>query len=381
MKKLGLFVWAVGVAAMGLLSCSCSSDNEENGTPPPDPVETTLPFAGTWVTNVASDALNSREEIAKVVETCSQSRINNIFVVVWNNGRTIYPSKIMNDLIGIEIAEKFAGRDPLKEMIEEAHKKNIKVHAWMEYGFAASNNRNGGEIIAAKPGWKALDAEGKLLTKNGFEWMNAMMPEVQDFMISLAVEIASNYDVDGIQGDDRLPAMPTTGGYDAYTRKLYADEHNGAEPPADYKNSEWVDWRAAKLTEFMGRFYKAVKAVKPGITVSNAPSIHPWAKTEYLQDWPSWLEKGYTDMVIPQVYRYDIDAYNSTLEQQLKYLQAKDRSKFYPGMLIQNGTYNPTEDFLNKMIETNRRNGIVGESFWFYEGVKKFPEFFNSYHK
>ena len=34
-----------------------------------------------------------------------------------------------------------------------------------------------------------------------------------------------------------------------------------------------------------------------------------------------------------------------------------------------------------KMIETNRRNGIAGESFWFYEGVKKFPEFFSTYHK
>ena len=381
MEKLGLFVLAACVAAVGMLSCSCSSDNDEKGTPPPDPVEKVLPFAGTWVTNVASDALTSREEIVKVVETCSQSRINNIFVVVWNNGRTIYPSKIMKDLIGIEISEKFAGRDPLREMIEEAHKKNIKVHAWMEYGFAASNNRNGGEIIAAKPGWKALDAQGKLLTKNGFEWMNAMLPEVQDFITSLAVEIASNYDVDGIQGDDRLPAMPTTGGYDDYTKQLYRDEHNGAEPPSNYKDTEWIEWRAAKLTEFMGRFYKAVKAVKPGIMVSNAPSIHPWAKTEYLQDWPSWLEKGYTDMVIPQVYRYDIDAYNSTLEQQLKYLQAKDRSKFYPGMLIQNGTYNPTEDFLKKMIETNRRNGIAGESFWFYEGVKKFPEFFSTYHK
>ena len=121
-------------------------------------------------------------------------------------------------------------------MIEEAHKMNIKVHAWMEYGFAASNNRNGGEIIAAKPEWKALDAEGKLLTKNGFEWMNAMLPEVQDFMTSLAVEIATNYDVDGIQGDDRLPAMPSTGGYDDYTKNLYSDEHNGAEPPIDYKN-------------------------------------------------------------------------------------------------------------------------------------------------
>lgn len=359
-----------------VIGCS-SHDNPD--IPPPTPEKEA--FSGVWITSVASSVLNSKENIRRAVETCDGYGINNIFVVVWNKGRTHYPSQVMKKLIGIDIAEQYAGRDPLREMIEEAHKKNIKVHAWFEYGFAASNAQNGGLILQHKPEWAAKDINGDLLVKNGFEWMNPFLLDVQEFMTSLIMEVVNGYDIDGVQGDDRLPALPSTGGYDDYTKALYSQEHNGATPPVDYKNTEWINWRADKLTGFLGKLYTTVKAAKPDVIVSCAPSVHPWAKNEYLQDWPAWLNKGYVDIVIPQHYRYDIDAYQATLQQQLSYLTAKDRKNFYPGLLLQNGDYNPTEEFLQKMIEVNRRNGITGEAFWFYEGLQKFPDFFNAYRQ
>lgn len=373
MKALMLLAFASAFA--------CGDSKGEGDTPPPPGPEGNKAFAGVWITSVASTALDSRENIRKAVDVCAKSNINNIFMVVWNRARTHYPSPIMKAFTGIEIAEKYAGRDPLREMIEEAHAKGIKVHAWFEYGFATSNNENGGILLQKKPEWAAKDRDGKLVVKNGFEWMNPFLPEVQQFMTSLVLEVVNGYDVDGVQGDDRLPALPSTGGYDAYTQELYKKDHNGSLPPADPKNAEWVNWRANLLTEYLGTLYKAVKKAKPGVIVSCAPSVHPWAKDEYLQDWPSWLAKGYTDMVIPQHYRYDIDAYQATLLQQLSYLQPKDKGKFYPGILIQNADYNPSVTFLQKMIEVNRRNGIPGECFWFYEGVAKFPSFFETYHQ
>ncbi|MBC7617261.1 MAG: family 10 glycosylhydrolase [Pedobacter sp.] len=345
------------------------------------PIKKEIHFAGTWVTNVASDALDSRENIKKTVATCKSSGINNIFVVVWNQGRTLFPSDVMQNTFGEKIMAKYVGRDPLQEMIEEAHKENIKVHAWFEYGFAASNNQNGGLIIQTKPSWAAKDIDGNLLKKNGFEWMNAFMPEVQDFMISLVMEVVNKYDVDGVQGDDRMPALPSTGGYDTYTVNLYKSQNNGNLPPTDYKNAAWLTWRANLLTDFLVRLYQQVKAKKPNVMVTTAPSVHPFAKDEYLQDWPTWLDRGVTDLVLPQHYRYDIAAYKSTLAQQLSYVKAKDKNKFYPGVLIQNAAYNPPLDFMTEMVNENRRNGIAGESFWFFEGVKKFPTYFEVYNK
>ena len=358
-----------------LIGCA----GKEKDSSKPEVPGTKEHFSGVWITNVASTALDSRANIQQAVSLCEKYGINNIFVVVWNRGRTLYPSEVMEKKFGVKIADKFQGRDPLQEMIEEAHKKNIKVHAWFEYGFAAANNENGGLILQTKPEWASKDVNGNLLKKNGFEWMNPFLPEVQDFMIELFVEVATKYNVDGVQGDDRMPALPTTGGYDAYTVNLYKAAHNGATPPTNATDQAWINWRANLLTDFLGKLRTAVKAVKPNIILSSAPSIHPWAKNEYLQDWPNWLDKGYVDLVIPQVYRYDFNAYQTTLKQQLDYLKPQHRGKFFPGILIQNADYNPSGDFLNQMIQENRRQGITGESFWFFEGIKKFPEFFTNY--
>ncbi len=377
MKKVLFKITGLLFLCLYLISCSGDKNDPEDQ---PDITKKDA-FSGVWITSAASSVLDSRDNIREAVAVCERYKINNIFIVVWNQGRTFYPSKVMKDLFGTDISDRFKGRDPLAEMIDEAHKKNIKIHAWFEYGFASSYNENGGAVLQAKPEWAAKDAAGNLLKKNSFEWMNAFLPEVQDFMTSLFLEVVKNYDVDGVQGDDRLPATPSTGGYDTYTVNLFKNQHNGANPPSDYKDVNWINWRTDLLTEYMGKLYKAVKAVKPDVIVSCAPSVYPWAKDEYLQDWPSMLSKGYIDLVFPQNYRYDFTSYQTTLKQQVGYLNAKDRGKFFPGLLIQNADYNPSSEFLSQMVEENRRQGIEGECFWFFEGLEKFPAFFETYKK
>jgi len=339
----------------------------------------TILVKGVWMTNVASSALDSRENIREAVELCAKSGINNIYVVTWNRARTIYPSAIMKEKFGISIMERFSGRDPLREIIDEAHAKNIKVHAWFEFGFSSSYKENGGMILKKYPEWAALNKDGKLVSKNGFEWMNAFNPEVQQFISSLIKEVVTNYPVDGIQGDDRLPVVPSESGYDSYTINLYKSQHNGMEPPSDSKDREWINWRADLLTDYLGKLYKELKSIRPDLIVSMAPSIHPWAKEQYLQDWPKWMALGIVDYVFPQVYRYNINAYSTTLQEQVKLLKEGVKDKFFPGVLLQVNGKSPSEGFLDSMIVENRRNGIKGECFFFFEGLKKHPEYFKNY--
>ncbi len=338
-----------------------------------------VPVKGVWLTNVASTALDSRENIKEAVRLCEESGINNIYMVVWNRARTLYPSAVMNERFGIPIMERFNGRNPLQEMIEEAHARNIKVHAWFEFGFSSSYNENGGMILKKYPEWAALNKEGKLVSKNGFEWMNAFNPEVQNFITSIIKEVAANYKVDGIQGDDRLPAVPSESGYDSYTTNLYRLQHNGQSPPANSKDQEWINWRADLLTNYLGKLYNELKNIRPELIVSMAPSIHPWAKEQYLQDWPAWMAKGYVDYVCPQVYRYNMKAYTATLREQIKWLKNGEKERFFPGVLLQVNGKSPTEGFLDSMIVENRKNGIKGECFFFFEGLKKHPEYFKNY--
>ena len=353
---------------------SCKKNDSGAGLPTPTPTPTPTPvwdpaaLRGAWITTAASTALDSRDNIKQCVQTCKGANINNIFMVVYNNGRTIYPSTVMQNLIGIPILERYAGRDPLQEMIDEAHAAGIKIHAWFEYGFSSSYSANGGAIIAAKPSWAARDISGNLVVKNGFDWLNAFNPEVQDYMISLFKEVTTKYNVDGLQGDDRLPAVPSTSGYDAYTSNLYFTE-KGMNPPANYQDAAWVDWRAKKLNAFLKRLRTEVKAIKPSIQLTMSPSPYPFSLTEYLQDWPTWVDSSWVDAIMPQCYRYDLASYTSVLTQQKGYYR-NSSIPFYPGVLVKSGTTLQSDGFMTQMIQQNRLNGFKGECFFFYEGVK-----------
>ncbi|WP_232834933.1 glycoside hydrolase family 10 protein [Pleomorphovibrio marinus] len=340
------------------------------------------PIRGVWLTNVASDVLHSRDNIRKAVARCQANGINTLFMVTWNKGYTQYPSEVTMQYFGEHIDPKYKGRDPLQEVIEEAEAVGIAVHAWFEYGFAASYHQGeGGKILEKFPHWAARDYEGNLLDKNGFQWLNAFHPEVQDFMIQLVMEVVSNYGVAGVQGDDRLPALPSTGGYDDYTVSVYQKEHRGNTPPSDHLDEEWVQWRADKLSDFWKKLYGKVKHKKPRMTVSSSPSVYPWSKEEYLQDWPKWIKEGYVDLVIPQVYRYEEDAYIATFLENLNWVPEGKKHLFVPGVLLKVGDYLAPKEFLETKVALHRENGVFGEVFFFYEGLPLQEGFFESYGK
>ncbi|MBI9071050.1 MAG: family 10 glycosylhydrolase [Melioribacteraceae bacterium] len=336
---------------------------------------------GVWLTNVDSDVLSSSENIKEAVSLVDELGMNTIFVVTWNKAMTMYPSKIMKNFTGVEIDPAYDGRDPLQELIDEAHNKNIKVIAWFEFGFSASYNANGGILLEKKPHWASKNYDGNLVTKNGFDWMNGFNPEVQDFILSIICEVVENYNVDGIQGDDRLPAMPSEAGYDDYTVDLYKNTHNGEEPPEDSKDSEWLNWRTDIMNSYMTKLYTTVKAINPDMIISMSPSIFPWSKEEYLQDWPTWIKNKQVEIICPQIYRYSVKEYSETLNETVKYAKGFDFDMMAPGILLKLGDYYAPEEYLTEVIKQNRLNGINGEVYFFFEGLKKNSKFFKSIYK
>ena len=325
---------------------------------------------GVWLTTTASNVFDSRENIVEAMDFLAKTGFNVVFPVVWNKAVTQFPSKVMLQNFGLEINPQYRGRDILAEVITAAHRVGLKVIPWFEYGFASSYNSNGGVLLKKKPQWAALDSKGNLLNKNGFEWLNSLDVEVQDFLSSLILEVVNNYDVDGIQGDDRLPALPSEGGYDKGTVERYHKEF-GQNPPQNPKNHQWLQWRADILTDFLARLYKEVKAVNNNLLVSMAPNIHDWALKEYLQDSQRWLEKGLVDIIHPQIYRRDFNSYKSIIDRLVKQqFTDNNRVKLAPGVLIKLGSYNIDSDYLLKTIEYNRACGIQGEVFFFYEGLR-----------
>jgi len=337
---------------------------------------------GVWVTNVASPMLYNKDSIADAMDYLAANGINVIFPVVWNKAETQYRSELMLDRFGVEIEGVFAsqGRDPLAELIVEAHRNGMEVIPWFEYGFAATfGDQTGGRLIQANPQWAARNSSGQFFSKNGFYWMNGLHPEVQELLMSLIHEVIDNYDIDGIQGDDRLPAMPSEAGYDAFTVELYKSEHDGASPPDGYLNNDWLLWRADKLTNFLGRLYRSVKEKDENLIVSMSPSHYNFSLREYLQDTPRWLDSSYVDMVHPQLYpaQRTAEQYLQRLKETVGpepgstggYIRPEHRHKLAPGMLIRAGNEVVSPATVRQMVAFNRDYGINGEVYFFYEGM------------
>ncbi|MEG5043917.1 family 10 glycosylhydrolase [Microcoleus sp. B4-C1] len=326
---------------------------------------------GVWIPSTDCKVLTSKQRIADAMDFLADTGFNTIFPVVWNGGFTAYPSQIMCEQFGAEIDVRYRGRDPLAELIVEAKRVGLKVIPWFEYGFVSSYNLNGGHLLAKKPEWSARDASGNLLKKNNFDWMNTLDPEVQDFVLGLMLEVAKNYPVDGVQGDDRI-AFPVEGGYDEKTVKRYREEC-GKAAPSDCKEQHWLQWRADIITEFVARLYLEVKAINPDLLLSMSPSPYDWGLAEYLQDSKAWVDKNLVDLFHPQFYRRDFNAYKQLVDKmiggQLSGQQVKCVS---PGILLTNrgSKYSITPELLLQVIAYNRSCGIQGEVMFFYEGLR-----------
>lgn len=333
---------------------------------PPEPVDE---LRGVWLTNVESKVLSSRGSIAKAMEFLERTNINVVFPVVWSQGYTLYPSEVAEREIGVKIHPRNQGRDVLQEVIDEAHSYGIAVVPWFEYGFAANYKDQGHNPLEKRPEWAALGRDGQPVEKNGFSWMNALHPEVQAFMTSLMLEVATKYDVEGVHGDDRLPALPVAAGYDPLTLAKWEQE-TGKPAPKDVLDPTWVKWRADLLTNYLRGFRSALAEAQPKVLFSSSPTPPGWGLTEVLQDSKSWLDQGLVDWLHPQAYARDAAGYEATMTKFLEGHYGTPASpRIYPGILIKSGNYSISDADLVRCIQWNRDHGIQGEILFFYEGL------------
>ncbi|BAY99211.1 hypothetical protein NIES37_31900 [Tolypothrix tenuis PCC 7101] len=357
-----------------------------------------MEIRGVWLTTTDSKVLDSKDNIAEAIKFLADTGFNVVFPVVWNQGSTNYPSQVMKEKFGIEIKprQEFKNRDPLQELITEAKKFDIAVIPWFEYGFMSSYKGDGGKIIQAKPQWAAYSVDGKPLVVNDYYWLNALDAEVQEFILSIFLEVVNKYGdgIAGIQGDDHLPAFPMEGGYDEKTIKRYQDEFGQSPPkppkrrnPLDPKEPldplwqdsewrqqwrQWVIWRADILSHFLHRLYRAVINVNPDLIISMSPNNYPWCYENYLQDSQTWIDWGLVDLIHPQIYDKELNLYQTGIDKVIsKQFTQQKLPQLIPAILLKKSTYKITPEYLETAIKTNRCLGIQGEVMFFYEGLRE----------
>lgn len=341
---------------------------------------------GVWVPSPRfTEVLHNHENVIKFVKQLDRLNLNSIFLVAYAETKTIFPSKVLlrysnyksidETWLLSDYSYNSISNDPVRDLIDEAHKVGIKVFFWFEYGFMGEGRpiASSNPLLAKNPHWLGIDNERLPANYNKHDYyFNAYNPAVQNFLIELIEEALTLYpDLDGIQGDDRLPAMPRNSGYDNYTVSLYQSQHNGELPPLDYNNSDWVNWRLDILNDFAKRLYNSVKQINSDVIVSFAPNPYPWCKDNLMQDWPKWCEEKVCDLLAVQCYRYSEEAYFNTVSDVLTHIKkSKSNVLFAPGMILMEGSHSKmTPELLLKQIAINRKMGINGEIYFYNQAL------------
>lgn len=347
---------------------------------------------GVWVPAPRfTSVLHTYQNVKDFVNLLDSLNMNSIFLVSYAETKTVFKSKVLTKYAAFKTPEEgylltdYANKyqsptnDPVRDLLDEAHQRNIKVFFWFEYGFMGEGRPIAFDnpLLVKNPHWLGRDNQLKPANYNEHDYyFNAYNPAVQNFLIELIEEALTLYpDLDGVQGDDRLPAMPRNSGYDDYTVSLYQSQHAGVMPPSDYNDADWVRWRLDLLNNFARRLHQSVKSKSPTAMLSFAPNPYPWCKDKLMQEWLQWCKDGACDLLAVQCYRYSAEAYRATLAEVLKYIKEnRPKQLFAPGMILMEGNSSKmSPELLLEQLRINRELGINGE-IYFYNQALQNPE-------
>ena len=192
--------------------------------------------------------------------------------------------------------------DPLQFAIDEAHKRGMELHAWLN-PYRISTNAN--EVlpqshIAAREPWRTFKYDNKL-------FFNPGIPENRKYIEGVVRDIVGRYDVDAIHIDDYFYPYPVAG-KDIPDQATYAKYGNGMP-----KN----DWRRHNVDLLIEELYTTIKSTKPWVRFGVSPfgiwrnkkSDPRGSDSNGLQNYDAlyadvllWTKNKWVDYIAPQLY-------------------------------------------------------------------------------
>ncbi len=273
-------------------------------------------FRGVWVASVGNIDWPSKKglsieqqkrEYLDILDNVEKWNMNAVVVQVKPTGDAFYPSKYSpwsEYLTGRQGVDP--GYDPLKFMVEEAHKRGIEFHAWFNpYRLTVSSDRkklSSDSIVFSNPSWIA-EYGGKL-------YLNPGVPGVDDYVVDSIMEVVKNYDIDAVHMDDyfypykvKNQEYPDNETYKKYGGKFYSKE----------------DWRRDNVNQLIEKLSKDMKKAKPNVKLGISPfgvwrnkSTDPVKGSDTragVQNYDDlyadillWVDTGWIDYVVPQIY-------------------------------------------------------------------------------
>lgn len=292
------------------------------GSGPPAPARE---FRGVWVASVQNidwpSASNltvpvQKAEIIRNLDGLAQMKFNAVLLQVRPSCDALYNSAIepwSEYLTGASgAAPPESGYDPLRIWIEEAHKRAIDVHVWINPYRA----RHFKAVSPDAPTHISRTDPGIVKDYDNYEWLDPGEPRAVEHTMRVVMDIVNRYDIDGVAIDDYFYPYPKDGAafpddesYGAYVARVRAEA-----PPGTAVRPLTKDlWRQQNINEFVERFYTQIKGAKPYALVGVAP-FGIWrpgfpegikgmdAVAKLHADARLWVRSGWLDYFSPQLY-------------------------------------------------------------------------------
>ena len=310
-----------------------------------------------------------KQEFISIIEDVKSLGLNTVIVQVRPEGDALYKSNInpwSKVLTGTQ--GKDPGYDPLAFIIDEAHKRGIQVHAWLNpYRITTS----GTDINSLSENHFARKNPQTVITDGSALYYNPGLPEVRQHIVDTVAEIVNNYNVDGIQFDDYFYPSGNVNDEDAF---------------AKYGNAMNIgDFRRNSVNQLVESVYNKIKSIDASVEFGisprgiwkNSSSDSTGSQTSGAQsyydifaDTRTWIKNNWLDYVAPQIY-WEIGN------------KAADYSKLIPWwsnevngtnvkLYIGHGIYKTeVASEIDKQIELNRQYpNIRGSIFYAYSNIK-----------
>ncbi len=274
-------------------------------------------FRGVWISTVTNvdwpsekglSSEDQKQEFINLLDKLQHDGINAVVVQVRPSADAFYPSQYepwSEYLTGTQGEAPDPYYDPLQFMIDEAHKRGMEFHAWINPYRAVFNihtsSVSSDHITKRHPEW--------FLTYGDRKYFNPGLPVVMEYVTDIVRDIIGRYDVDGIHVDDYFYPYPING-------KEFPD--NAAYNMYGHGLSK-AAWRRSNCDSVIKRIHDVVLDTKPGIKFGVSPfgiwrnkqqdpmgSDTKVGNTSSYDDLYAdillWLQKGWIDYVAPQIY-------------------------------------------------------------------------------
>ena len=274
-----------------------------------------------WVDSWGA-GINSATEINTLTNDLRKGKFNTVIPQVRRRGDAFYNSNFEPKNASVSPGSF----DPLADLVAKCSNTNfgpkIEVHAWIvSYHIWQGSNApsNPAHPFNLHPDWLLRDVNSNTLVGNEYTF-DPGHPEVQRHTFNVAMDIITNYNVDGLNFD-YIRYSDINQGYNAVAVARFNQRYGRTGQPAP-SDTDWKQFRRDQVTALVRKVYLNAIAVKPGIKISadtitwspGPTSVASWysssaAWNSVLQDWRGWMEEGILDLTIPMAYFDQAGAY------------------------------------------------------------------------